>query len=206
MSYERNLNYLNKHRIIYRRDPLTDKPTESFDWGDYYENGTYQCYTLFRSKAKITTYKSLKWHLIVLWYLNPQLDQDDFERLARVICFKKNGFITFNVSDQLLQSMIYEVSMYDLEVPPKNKMRKIIFKEFSGLTPEQKMSIVGQLVGKTKKVHEDDIYECMLDLHDMGKKITISKLANLLKCSARTIYRNMGNELKKEKELLNKEL
>lgn len=206
MSYERNLNYLNKHRIIYRRDPLTDKPTESFDWGDYYENGTYQCYTLFRSKAKITTYKSLKWHLIVLWYLNPQLDQDDFERLARVICFKKNGFITFSVSDQLLQSMIYEVSMYDLEVPPKNKMRKIIFKEFSGLAPEQKMSIVGQLVGKTKKVHEDDIYECMLDLHDMGKKITISKLANLLKCSARTIYRNMGNELKKEKELLNKEL
>ena len=85
MSYERNLNYLNKHRIIYRRDPLTDKPTESFDWGDYYENGTYQCYTLFRSKAKITTYKSLKWHLIVLWYLNPQLDQDQFEKLARVI-------------------------------------------------------------------------------------------------------------------------
>ncbi len=206
MSYERNLNYLTKHRIVYRRDPLTDKPTESFDWGDYYENGTYQCYTLFRSKAKITTYKSLKWHLIVLWYLNPQLDQDQFEKLARVICFKKNGFITFNVSDQLLQSMIYEVSMYDLEVPPKNKMRKIIFKEFSGLTPEQKMSIVGQLVGKTKRVTQDDIYECMLDLHDMGKKITISKLAGLLKCSSRTIHRNMGNELKKEKELLNKEL
>lgn len=206
MSYERNLNYLNKHRIIYRRGPLTDKPTESFDWGDYYEEGTYQCYTLFRSKAKITTYKSLKWHLIVLWYLNPQLDQDQFEKLARVICFKKNGFITFNVSDQLLQSMIYEVSMYDLEVPPKNKMRKIIFKEFSGLTPEQKMSIVGQLVGKTKKVHQDDIYECMLDLHDMGKKITISKIADLLKCSTRTVHRNIGNELKKEKELLNQEL
>lgn len=206
MSYERNLNYLTKHRIVYRRDPLTDKPTESFDWGDYYEKGTYQCYTLFRSKAKITTYKSLKWHLIVLWYLNPQLDQDDFERLARVICFKKNGFITFNVSDQLLQSMIYEVSMYDLETPPRNKIRKIIFKEFSGLTPEQKMSIVGQLVGKTKKVHEDDVYECMLDLHDMGKKITISKIAGLLNCSSRTIHRNMSNQLKKEKELLNKEL
>ena len=206
MSHERNLNYLTKHRIIYRRDPLTDKPTESFDWGDYYEDGTYQCYTLFRSKAKITTYKSLKWHLIVLWYLNPQLDQDDFEKLARVICYKKNGFITFNVSDQLLQSMIYEVSMYDLEIPPKNKMRKIIFKEFSGLNAEQKMSIVGQLVGKTKKVHEDDIYECMLDLHDMGKKITISKLADLLNCSARTIHRNISNELKKEKELLNQEL
>ena len=59
---------------------------------------------------------------------------------------------------------------------------------------------------ETKKVHEDDIYECMLDLHDMGKKITISKIAGLLNCSSRTVYRNMGNELKKEKELLNKEL
>lgn len=206
MSHERNIKYLTQHRIIYRRGPLTDKPTESFDWGDYYENGTYQCYTLFRSKAKITTYKSLKWHLIVLWYLNPQLDQDDFENLCKFICNKNNGFITFNVSDQLLQSMIYEVSMYDLEVPPKNKMRKIIFKEFSGLNAEQKMSIVGQLIGRTKKVHEDDIYECMLDLHDMGEKITISRLAGLLDCSTRTIHRNIGNELKKEKELLNQEL
>ena len=58
MSY-RNLDYLNKRRIIYRRSPLKDQPTESFDWGDYYEDGTYECYELFRSKAKITTYKSL---------------------------------------------------------------------------------------------------------------------------------------------------
>ena len=102
--------------------------------------------------------------------------------------------------------MIYEVSMCDLEKPPKNKMRKIIFKEFSGLTPEEKMSIVGKLVGRSKQIHEDDIYECMLDLHDMGKKITISKIASLLNCSARTIHRNMCNELKREKELLNQEL
>ena len=40
-------------------------------------------YELFRTRAKITTYKSLKWHLLVLWYLNPQLDQDRFEYIAR---------------------------------------------------------------------------------------------------------------------------
>jgi len=39
----------------------------------------------------------------------------------------------------------------------------------------------------------------------MGKKITISRLAGLLNCSTRTIHRNMGYELKKEKELLNQE-
>ena len=70
---------LNKRRIIYRRAPLSDEPTESFSWGNYYEEGTHQCYELFRSKAKITTYKSFKWHMLVLWHLNPSLDQDKFE-------------------------------------------------------------------------------------------------------------------------------
>jgi len=102
--------------------------------------------------------------------------------------------------------MVYEVSMCDLDKPPKNKQRKIIFNEFCGLTPEEKMSIVGKLVGRSKKIHEDDIYQCMLDLHDMGKKITINRIAGLLNCSARTIHRNIGNQLKKEKELLNQEL
>jgi len=53
---------------------------------------------------------------------------------------------------------------------------------------------------------EDDIYQCMLDLNDSKQKITISKLATLLKCTTRTIHRNMGNQLKLEKELLNKQI
>jgi transcriptional antiterminator len=40
----------------------------------------------------------------------------------------------------------------------------------------------------------------------MKKKITISKIAGLLNCSSRTIHRNMCENLKREKELLNKQL
>ena len=58
MSHK-NLEFLNKRRIIYRRSPISDIPSESFDWGDYYEDGTYECYDLFRSKAKITTLMTL---------------------------------------------------------------------------------------------------------------------------------------------------
>ena len=206
MSHNRNLDYLIKRRIIYRRSPTTDRPTESFDWGDYYEDGTYQCYELFRSKAKITTYKSLKWHMLVLWYLNPQLDQDQFQELSKYICNKRTGFITFNVNESLLNKMVYDVSMMELDEPPRNKQRKIIFKEFCKLITEEKLSIVGKMVGRSKSVHEDDIYQCMLDIHDMSKKITIVNIAKLLDCSIRTIHRNMGMDLKKEKELLNKEL
>jgi hypothetical protein len=46
----------------------------------------------------------------------------------------------------------------------------------------------------------------MLDINDWGKKITIDRVAGLLNCSTRTIHRNMGEELKREKELLNQQL
>lgn len=204
-QYDRNTKYLERHRIIFRRNPITDKPTETFEWGWYYKDGTHQCYTLFNSRAKINTYRSLKWHLYVLWYLNPQLDQEGFNGLARHICNKRAGFVTFKVSDQLLQSMVYDVSLMDLEKPPPNKLRKVIFKDFTGLDMRQKLSIVGKLVGRAK-ISENEIYDAMLLIHDSNIKITVARLANALGCSTRTIYRNMGNELKKEKELLNQQL
>ena len=206
MSHERNLTYLTNKRLIYKRHPVSDKPDIDTKEFMYYKDGTHQCYELFRSTAKITTYRSLKWHLLVLWYLNPNLNQDDFIKLAEYIVHKPNGFVSFNVSERLLEKVIYEVSMSDLDRPPKNKLRKVIFKPFSGLTKEQKLSIVGQLVGQSPRVCSDDIYAVMIDMHDMGKKITIGRIAGLLDCSSRTIYRHMCNELKKEKELLNQQL
>ena len=203
---QRNLRYLNNNRIVYRRLPTTDKPTQETDVYMYYQNGTYQCYELFRSSAKITTYKSLKWHLLVLWYLNPQLDQDEFLRLAQVIVHKPNGFVTFNVGEKLLDKIVYEVSMLDLDEPPKNRLRKVIFKPFTRTSKEDKLRIVGRLIGRSIKICADDIYECMIDLNDMGKKITIGRIAGLLDCSSRTVHRNMCVQLKREKELLNKQL
>ena len=203
---QRNLRYLNNNRIVYRRLPTTDKPTQETDVYMYYEHGTYQCYELFRSSAKITTYKSLKWHLLVLWYLNPQLDQDEFLRLAQVIVHKPNGFVTFNVGEKLLDKIVYEVSMLDLDEPPKNRLRKVIFKPFTRTSKEDKLRIVGRLIGRSIKICADDIYECMIDLNDMGKKITIGRIAGLLDCSSRTVHRNMCVQLKREKELLNKQL
>ena len=191
MSHNRNTKYLDDKRIVYRRDPITDKPTQENECYLFYENGTYECYHLFNSKAKITTYKSLKWHLLVIWYLNPQLDQDQLVEIAEVIANKQQGFTTFTIHEELLRKMVYEISMLDLEEPPKNKLRKVIFKMNSGLCVEEKLRVVGELIGRTKKVHPDDIYQCMLDLHDYGEKITIGRIAGLLDCSTRTIHRNM---------------
>ena len=206
MSHERNLKYLNNNRIVYRRHPITDIPDQENEVYMFYLNGTHECYELFRSSAKIITYKSLKWHLLVLWYLNPQLDQDQFMQLAEVICHKPNGFVSFAIHAELLRKIVYEVSMLDLDEPPKNKLRKVIFKPNNKMSKEEKLRIVGELIGRSKCVHSDDIYECLIDLNELGKKITIARIAGLLDCSTRTIHRNMCTELKREKELLNKQL
>jgi len=205
-QYQRNLDLLNRRRVVYRQEPTTDKPDLENDKYMFYENGTYQCYDLFKSTAKITTYKSLKWHLIVIWYLNPGLDQDEFMLIAELIAEKTNGFVSFSMHEELLRKIVYEVSMIDLDIQPKNKLRKVIFKLHCGLTKEEKLSIVGQLIGRSNKIHPDDIYQCMIDLHDMNKKITIRRLSELLSVSSRTVHRYMCEQLKKEKELLNQQL
>ena len=207
MSQNRNIKWLIDRHVIYRRDPVDDVPTIETEHYKYYEDGTHECYHLFNSKAKITTYKSLKWHFYVLYFLNNYdgLPINNLPKVFRFIADKENGFVTFFISDKRLESMIDDVFENGGE-PPKNKKRKVIFKDYSGLTPEQKMSIVGTLIGRSKRVDDEAIYQCMLDLNDFAKKITISRIAELLNCSARTIHRNMHEDLKKEKDYLNQKL
>ena len=201
----RNIDWLVKHRIVFKRDPITDIPTIETHQYKYYENGTYECYHLFNSNAKINTYKSLKWHLFVLYYLNmDNIINSDFVTLARFIADKENGFVTFFIKNKLLESMIGDVLQQGGD-PPVNKIRKVIFKDFSGLNLKQKLKIVGQLIGRSK-LDKETIYQCMVDIHSNGKKITIRWIAELLGVSQRTIYRHMCDELKREKQILNEEI
>ena len=205
MSYNRNMKWLNDRRIVYRRDPITDVPTYTTNTYSYYANGTYQSYNLFNSKSKITTYKSLKWHYLVLYYLNmDNIINSDFVTVARFIAKKENGFVTFFIKNKILEEIIGDVLMQGGE-PPVNRKRKIIFKDYSGLSFSEKMTIVGKLSGR-QKLDATDIYESMLALHDMGEKITNSKLARLLGCSIRTIQRHSCVNLKREKQQLNEEI
>ena len=205
MSHRR-LEYLHRNRIIYRRYPINDKPNQVFTWGEFYQNGTHECYELFRSKAKITTYRSLKWHLLVLWYLNDDMERDILQRLAKFICDKDNGFTTFTIPPKLLDKIVDQVVIQDFDKPPKNKVRKVIFKDGCGLSISEKLKIVGSLIGRSRKVTKEAIYDAMCVINSNNESITVAKLAYAYDCSTRTIHRNMCNELKLEKQRLNTEL
>jgi hypothetical protein len=205
MSYRRKIEWLNNKHIYYRQDPINDKPTFSTDTYDYYENGTHEYYNLFNTQSKITTYKSLKWHMLVLHYLNHErFAFNSIINLYKFIANKENGFVTFFIKSIVLDNMIEDVINQGGD-PPKNRARKIIFKDYNGLSFNEKMKVVGQLSGR-QKLDKESIYQTMLDLNEFGKPITNGRLAGLLDCSIRTIQRHMCADLKREKEILNEEI
>ena len=204
MSQKRNIQWLNEQKVIYRQMPINDIATIETDKYMFFETGTYEHYCLFNTKAKITTYKSLKWHYLVLYYLN----QDNGllpSHIYEFIADKENGFVTFFISDKKLNAMIDDVFATGGD-PPKNKLRKVIFKDFCMLDVSEKLKIVGKLIGRKNTVDAEAIYQCMLDINELGNKITWSKVASILGCSTRTVHRNLNDSLKNEKILLNEEI
>ena len=200
---DRRFKYLWNKQVVYRRYPITDIPDEETEHYMFYKSGTHQCYDLFRSKAKITTWKSFYWHMLVLWHLNPEWENVDAMEIATYLAYKPNGFTTFTINKWNLARLVREVSVLDLDTPPQNKLRKIIFKYDCGLNKTDKLKIVGKLIGRLRGVQKEDIYETMLQINYEGDKIIISNIAKMLNVTTRTIHRHMCDELKKEKELLN---
>ena len=203
---DRRFKYLWDRQVVYRRDPITDIPNEKTEQYMFFKDGTYQAYDLFKSKAKITSYKSFYWHLLVLWHLNPKWEDSDAMEIATYLAYKPNGFVTFNINKWNIARLVYEVSILDLETPPQNKLRKIIFKPSCGLDKTEKLRIVGKLIGRLRGVQKEDIYEAMIQTNYEGDKIIISKLAQMLNVTPRTIHRHMCDELKKVKVELNEQI
>ena len=209
MSYinmERKFTYLVNKRVVWRRNPITDIPDEETKEYMFYKNGTYECYDLFRSKAKITTYRSFKWHILVLWHLNQEWEESDALNVAMYLADKDNGFTMFSMNKWNIIRVIDDLSILDLEEPPKNKLRKIVFKWNCRLNKLEKLRIVGGLIGRMNGIKKEDIYDAMLYKNHCNEKITIKWLSELLKVTPRTVYRHMNDELKEEKERLNKKV
>mgnify|MGYP003648559912 CR=1 len=200
---DRRFKYLWDKQVVYRRYPITDTPDEETDTYMFYKSGTHECYDLFRSKAKITTWRSFYWHMLVLWHLNPEWEDEDAMQIATYLAWKPNGFTTFNMNKWNLSRLVNEVASLDLDTPPQNKLRKIIFKPNCGLDKSEKLKIVGKLIGRLRGVQKEDLYETMLLMNENEQKITIAKLASSLGVTPRTIHRHMCDELKQVKQELN---
>ena len=71
--------------------------------------------------------------------------------MFRFIADKENGFVTFFIKTKILNDMIQDVFDQGGD-PPANKLRKVVFKPYSGLDLSEKLSIVGKLIGRSSRL------------------------------------------------------
>jgi len=65
-----------------------------------------------------------------------------FLKLGKHITNKSNGFITFVIDENRLVNMVESLWSQDLDKPPKNRLRKIIFKDSCRLDRIEKLKLV----------------------------------------------------------------
>ena len=202
MGKDRN-KYFFDNRILLFKYPESDVPTETYDWGWHYEDGTDQFYALFQWDYNITTKKSFVWHLRVIKYINFKLNMKEFTDKKLIdtfyhICDVKNKFITFEMSQVEIEQLLVGILNYDFNVPPINNRRKVIFKPFLGISRLDKLRIVGSISGKKSSILDSDIYDIALSINSDGARIKMKDIAEALGCSDRTLRRNISTELKDE--------
>lgn len=186
---ERDLEYLHENRIVYRNIPKGVSDMIETPEYYYYPSGTDVCYTLFQGDHKISSYKALFWNFLVLKYLNPGVD---LLPTFNYIADEDNGFIYFKLRQ--LDTLIDDVMSSDDE-PPVNKIRRVVFKSNTKLTSSQKISLANSLIHK-KRVTCGAIEHIITDIASNKEKITYKKIADVLRCSVKSISRNIDSKLK----------
>ena len=202
MKSNRRIKWLWDKRIVTRRNPVNDTPTETYHWGWFYKNGTHECYELFNREHLISSYKSYVWHISVLKHIN-DMNYDEFKDACIFISNIDNGFIKISMSMDKIITMIDNVYNDNSNSCPPNKLRKVIFKVGCGLERHEKRSIVGQLIGRSNRLSSDDVYICMQYIHQTNCRVTVASLSRAIECSRPTLYKVMNDEMRDEMKRLN---
>ena len=206
-----NLDWLHRRRVSYKCYPYSDKPTFTNDWGWYYENGTDERYWLFAYRnAKIKTLKSLYWNLSVIYWINSiavrkyePISNSQFKSVCDFLSRESNGFVDFFVSQQQSDKMYWGI--ISSKKKPFNNKVKFVFRDGSGLSFKEKMSIMSGFRDKTK-CDDKTIKESINKIHLLGGKVTNKSLSLIIGCSEKTVQRNLTDELKDLKNTLNDEM
>lgn len=196
-----NLDWLHRHRIAYKSYPINDKPTRSYYWGWYYEEGTTERFVLFGGKFKIKSIKSFYWHVSVIWWLNSgdrnkheQMGLKELIDVSKVISNPTNGFTLISIGEN--KAVDIAKSVYKKNQKPHNKSRKVVFKDGINLSFKEKMQIIGALSGNSKS-KGNDLISAAKKILDNGEKVTNKSLSLVMNCSTKTIQRALTPELKK---------
>lgn len=162
-------------------------------------------YHLYRTKRKINSFAELEYIAEKFIYLNPDFELETMKGLFYKLSERESGHVIRTYTQRRVEAMI-EIVHERKKVPYTGKLRKIIFNPSKMLTKEQKMRIVGQVIGSKPNVEEEDIFYVMDELHLNKEIITIAKIAEMCDSSRYMIKKSLTPKVVKEMDRLNTRL
>lgn len=150
------------------------------------------------------------WHLSVLYWINSKsvrkyepISDVLFLKSCQYIANKLNGFTDLSFNKRDVESMGMDVLLK--KAKPPNKKIKFVFKDGTGISFKEKMSIIGSL-SSSKKTSKEEIVKSMYKINSLGQRVTNKSLSLMVNCSEKTIQRSLTKELKIKKKALNDEM
>lgn len=154
-------------------------------------------YHLYRTERKLNSLWEVKYVGEVLLYLNPDMNYLTFKEMLLTLTDRGNGHIIRTYSKIKVVNMCEELyNQFDSEsLPYVRRKRKIVFNYSRSISKDEKMSIVGQVIGRGN-ITQEKLYCAVESLIEKGGKITIVNIAKELKCCRQTIYRHLSRALR----------
>ena len=162
-------------------------------------------YSLYRSKRKINSFSELEYTAEKFVHLNPDFNLDLMKSLFVSLSDRDNGHIVRTYGKDRVEAMVESVYIKRKE-PYISRLRKIIFNPNKMLSKEEKMKIVGEIIGSKPVISEEDINLVVDDLYLSKEPVTIAKLAELCDTSRYMIKKSITDEVMEKINAMNSKI
>ena len=152
-------------------------------------------YDIRECYARIATFDQLEYYAEVFLYLNPDIDKSLLLGIFQWLGNRENGKTVRTYGKHRISEMINKV-YHERTTPWCRRMRRIIFNPDSIISPEEKMSVTAQVVGRGISYTESDLKQTIDFMYRNRQIATQESIAQEMGCSARTVQRLMTKGLK----------
>jgi len=162
-------------------------------------------YDIRECYARIATFDQLEYYAEVFFYLNPDINKSLLLGIFQWLANRENGKTVRTYGKQRVSEMINKV-FHERSTPWCRRMRRVIFNPDSIISPEEKMSVTAQIVGRGITYTESDLKQTIDYMYKNRRIATQESIANQMSCSIKTVQRLTTESLRRTSKLNNEKI
>ena len=151
-------------------------------------------YSVKNIGKKIGSFSELEYYAEVLFYLNPDIDQ---ELLKGIFCWLGSRDSAKSIRTYGKPRIEYAINKIFFERPKPfcRRMRRVVFNPLKIMSMEEKMSISSHIIKRSPSFYRRDIKRAIMSLRSRREVITVERISREILCSKSTVSRLIDKEL-----------